>query len=79
LAPGGEALGVALRPTLVDQAQKQIPGNDLKYLAEQTCAKLHGRDSFEVIWRFSIAILLRESLCYRSACKPILDKYGKIR
>ena len=48
LVPGGEALGVALCPTLVDKAQKGNPGDDLKYLAEQTCGKLHGRDSFEI-------------------------------
>ena len=48
LAPGGEALGVAFRPAFVDQPQKQVTGHYMDDLTEQTCGKLHGRDSFEV-------------------------------
>jgi hypothetical protein len=48
LVPGGEPLGVAFCSTFTDKPQKRDPGDDLKYLAEQTCGKLHARDSFVV-------------------------------
>jgi len=48
LVPGVEALGVAFCPAFMDKPQKRDPGDYLKYLAEQTCGKLHGRDSFVV-------------------------------
>jgi len=48
LVPGGEALGMAFCPALMDQPQKRHPGNNLENLTEQTCGKLHSRDSFVV-------------------------------
>ena len=48
LVPGGEALGMAFCPALMDEAQKGGTGDDLENLAEQTCGKLHDRDSFDV-------------------------------
>jgi hypothetical protein len=48
LIPGGKPLGVALCPAFMYKARKGNPRYDLKYLAEQTCGKLHGRDSFKV-------------------------------
>ena len=48
LVPGGEALGVAFRSAFMDEPQKGDSGHDLEDLAEQTCGKLHSRDSFEV-------------------------------
>ncbi len=48
LIPGGEALSMALCPTFMDKAQKRDTGDNLEYLAEQTCGKLHDRDSFVV-------------------------------
>ena len=48
LVPGGEALGMTFCPAFMDKAQKEDPGDDLENLAEQTCGKLHGRDSFDV-------------------------------
>ena len=76
LVPGGEAFGVAFRPTFIDQPQKRIPGQNLENLAEQTCGKLHSRDSFEVFWRWVVLspYYFLESLLYCSARKPILDK-----
>ena len=67
LAPGREALGVALRPSLMDQPLKQVPRNDLENLAEQACGKLHGGDSFEVFGALQLSFYFEESLCYRSA------------
>jgi hypothetical protein len=32
----------------MDQPQKRHPGNNLENLTEQTCGKLHSRDSFGV-------------------------------
>jgi len=48
LVPGRKALSMAFRAAFMDKAQKGNPRHDLKYLAEQTCGKLHGRDSFEI-------------------------------
>ena len=48
LFPGGKALGVAFCPAFMYKPKKRNPGNDLENLAEQTCGKLHGRDSFVV-------------------------------
>ena len=48
LIPRGEALGVTFRPAFMDQPQKGDPGHDLENLAEQTCGRLRGGDSFEV-------------------------------
>ena len=48
LVPGGETLGVAFCSALMDKSQKRDPGDDLENLAEQTCGKLHDRDSFKV-------------------------------
>jgi hypothetical protein len=48
LVPRGEALGVAFCSALMDKPQKRDTGDDLENLAEQTCGKLHGRDSFDV-------------------------------
>jgi hypothetical protein len=68
LVPGGEPLGVAFCPAFTDKPRKRKPGHDLKYLAEQTCAKLHGRDSFAVFggWLLLSPYYFGESLCYRS-------------
>ncbi|MFC1999839.1 hypothetical protein ACFLXE_03665, partial [Chloroflexota bacterium] len=60
--------------------QKRDPGDDLKYLAEQTRGKLHGRDSL-VLFGDSLIISpyhFEESLLY-SARKPILDKSESLR
>ena len=75
LVPGGEALGVPFCPAFTDKLHKGDPGDDLKYLAEQTCGKLHGRDSFVVFGGFLMVspYHFEESLLY-SASKPILDK-----
>ena len=69
LVPGGEALGVAFCPAFMDKTRKGNPGYDLKYLAEQTCGKLHGRDSFEVFggWLLISPYYFRESLLYHPA------------
>ena len=69
LIPRGEPLGVAFRPAFIDQPQKGDAGHDLKYLAEQTCGKLHGRDSFGVFWRLVVLspYYFAESLLYYSA------------
>ena len=48
LVPRGKALCVVLCSALMDKPQKRDPGNDLENLAEQTCGKLHGRDSLVV-------------------------------
>ena len=77
LVPRGETLGVSFCPTFIDQPQKRDPGHDLKNLAEQTCGKLHGRDSFEV---FGDLLLFSPYYfggfpLYCSARKSILDKY----
>ena len=69
LIPGGEALSMALCPTFMDQAQKRDTGDNLEYLAEQTCGKLHDRDSFVV---FSDSVMVSpyyfgESLFYYKA------------
>jgi hypothetical protein len=48
LVPRGEALGVAFCSALMDKPQKRDTRNDLENLTEQTCGKLHGRDSFVV-------------------------------
>ena len=76
LVSGGEALGVAFGPAFMDKTRKGNPGHDPKYLAEQTCGKLHGRDSFEVFGRSLLFLPYHfgESLLYHSALKPILDK-----
>jgi hypothetical protein len=76
LVPGGEAFGVAFCPAFTDEPRKRNPGHDLKYVAEQTCAKLHGRDSFAVSGGFSLLspFYFGESFCYCSIRKAILDK-----
>jgi len=48
LVPGGEPLGMAFRPALMNQPPKRKPGHHFEDLTEQTCSKLHDRDSFEV-------------------------------
>jgi hypothetical protein len=67
LVPGGEALGVAFCPALMDKTRKGNPGYDLKYLAEQTCGKLHSRDSFKVFGGMLSPYYFEESLLYHSA------------
>ncbi len=68
LVPRRESLGVAFRPALVDQQKKRVPGHHLEDLAEQTCGKLHSRDSFEVFGDpLSSPYHFGESLCYCSA------------
>jgi hypothetical protein len=67
LVPGGKALGVALCPAFMDKARKGNPGYDLKYLAEQTCGKLHSRDSFEVFGGSLSPYYFEGSLFYHSA------------
>jgi hypothetical protein len=67
LVPGGESLGVALCPAFMDKARKGNPGYDLKYLAEQTCGKLHSRDSFEVFGGSLSPYYFEGSLFYHSA------------
>jgi len=66
LIPGGEALSIALCTAFMDKAQKGNSGYDLEYLAEQTCGKLHDRDSFVVFGDLlmSLPYYFRESLCY---------------
>jgi len=66
LIPGGEAFSIALCPAFMHEARKRDTGNDLEYLAEQTCGKLHGRDSFLV---FGVSVIVSpyyfgESLFY---------------
>jgi len=75
LVPGREALSVPFCPAFTDKLHKGAPGNDLKYLAEQTCGKLHGRDSFVVFGGLLLIspYHLGESLLY-SDQNPILDK-----
>jgi len=68
LIPGGEALSMAFCPAFTDKTQKRDTGDNLEYLAEQTCGKLHDRDSFVV---FSDSVMVSpyyfgESLCYCS-------------
>jgi hypothetical protein len=48
LVPGGEALSMAFCTAFADKPHKRDTGNDLENLTEQTCGKLHGRDSFVV-------------------------------
>lgn len=48
LVPRGKPLGMAFCPAFMDQPHKREAGHDLENLTEQTCGKLHGRDSFEV-------------------------------
>lgn len=56
---------MAFRLALVDQPQKQVPGYYLENLIEQTCGKLHSRDSFEVPGDLSFSpYYFAESLCY---------------
>ena len=66
LVPGGEALGMAFCPAFMDKAQKREPGDDLENLAEQTCGKLHGRDSFDVFGDLLLTspYYFKESLYY---------------
>jgi len=69
LVPGGKTLGVAFCPAFLDKPQKRDPGDDLENLAEQTCGKLHGRDSF-VVFADSLIVspyYFGESLLYCSA------------
>jgi hypothetical protein len=67
LVPRGKSLGVAFCPAFMDKARKGNPGYDLKYLAEQTCGKLHSRDSFEVFGGSLSPYYFEESLLYHSA------------
>jgi len=57
-----------------DQPQKGDPRHDLEHLAEQTCGKLHGRDSLEVFGGWFLPYYFVESLLCHSASKPILDR-----
>jgi hypothetical protein len=65
LIPGGETLSMALCPTFMDKAHKRDTRYDLEYLAEQTCGKLHDKDSFEVFGdSLFLPYYFGESLCY---------------
>jgi len=75
LIPGGESLGMTFSSAFIDQSQERVPGHDLEYLAEQTCGKLHGRDSFVVVLLIVLSLYyFAESLFTSQPEKPILDK-----
>ena len=82
LVPGGKTLGVPLRPRFMYHEQKTVPRYDLNYLTEQTCAKLHRGDSFDVFggWSSFHHFTSRSLLATIANCyfrKPILDKHAK--
>ena len=60
LVPAGKAFGVTFCTTSMKEQGKRVPRHDLEDLAEQTCGKLHSRDSFEVFGDYcALTILLR--------------------